>query len=52
MIMHLIDRDALIQAMNKYIEERGGTLDGYEDTKHILELIDLAPVISTHIVKP
>ena len=51
MIINLIDRDALLQAMNKYIEECGGVLDGYEDTKHILELIDLAPVKSTWVVK-
>lgn len=51
MIIHLIDRDALAQAVNRYIEDCGGVLDGYEDTKHILELIDLAPVKSTWVVK-
>lgn len=51
MIINLIDRDALIEAVNKYIDERSGILDGYEDTRHILKLIELAPVKSTLVVK-
>ena len=51
MIINLIDRDALRLAVDKYIEECGGVLDGYTDTKRILELIDLAPVKSTWVVK-
>ena len=51
MIIHLVVKEALLQAVEQYIDECGGVLDGETDTKHVLDLIDNAPVKSTWIVK-
>lgn len=51
MIVYLVDRDALLQSVKQYIDECNGTLDGYENTQHILDLIENAPIKSSRVVK-
>lgn len=51
MIINLIDREKLFTQVKDYIDEVG-TLDGAEDTQHILDLIENAETLSTWVVKP
>ena len=51
MIINLIDREKLFTQVKDYIDEVG-TLDGAEDTQHILNLIENAEILATWVVKP